>query len=758
MCVLAFAFGGRAAAITNLPHGAAAATGAVTFSGVVQDKNGDPVEGNANSVVQLSNLSGAQYSSPIAADGSFSLTVTQGSWFLAVKTNEVPGLPAQVNVYTTIDLSGNRTQNLRLPAVTLSATVVDSGASPVPNAKLHLVNGECSKPSFALFPGGAVAGGYYAVNDVTTDSTGLAAMTLLACADSPMSFQVTPPSGSGLAGTTFDLPGISQDTSVQVTLYSIYGDLTNSAGDPEAGQTVTLTQSTSASSRSRRAVSRSAGASASTTTDAKGFYGLSVHPATYTLTLSGKAPAGAALPKSYSVSVGGVNLRNGRVQNLKLPLVTLKATVLGPAGTPLTGASVQVPCTATNFSLFTGGAASGQVCGAAMTSSAGLAKVALLPASSATITVTPPSSAHACPASLSGVAVTASRSLTIPLTACVALTDGGFSPVTSAPSQGSQVRWNISGTTAHSVSDSSGMGLFDSGLLAPGASYSFAFTSAGSYGVVDNTTSHKATVAVPGSVTPYTGTPSTKFTVRWASQAPPSGYAADVQLLRPGTTAWTDWKVGTTATSATFIPDASLGTYSFRARLRKTANGNASGWSAPASAVAGVQLSDASFSPQNGLASRGSPVTWFLPASDASSHGVSDSSGMGLFDSGLLAPGASYSFAFTSAGSYGVVDHAASHGATVDVLGSVTPSTGTLSTQFTVRWASQAPLSGYAADVQLLRPGTTAWTDWKVGTTATSATFIPNAGLGTYKVRARLRKTTNGKASGWSPASSISVG
>ena len=127
------------------------------------------------------------------------------------------------------------------------------------------------------------------------------------------------------------------------------------------------------------------------------------------------------------------------------------------------------------------------------------------------------------------------------------------------------------------------MGLFGSGSLAAGGTYAFAFAEAGSYPVIDPGTGHTGSVAVPVTLTPATGTTGTHFAVRWASAAPPSGYLADVQILRPATSVWADWQPGTAATSASFTPDAGLGTYRFRARLRNTANGHTSGWSSTAS-------------------------------------------------------------------------------------------------------------------------------------------------------------------------------
>jgi hypothetical protein len=54
----------------------------------------------------------------------------------------------------------------------------------------------------------------------------------------------------------------------------------------------------------------------------------------------------------------------------------------------------------------------------------------------------------------------------------------------------------------------------------------------------------------------------------------------DVQVKRPGAASYTNWMPATTATTARFLPDAGPGGYSFRARLRDTTTGAASGYSA----------------------------------------------------------------------------------------------------------------------------------------------------------------------------------
>ncbi len=164
----------------------------------------------------------------------------------------------------------------------------------------------------------------------------------------------------------------------------------------------------------------------------------------------------------------------------------------------------------------------------------------------------------------------------------IAVSETGFSPQTSQVPQGSAAAWTISSsdTQAHSVTDASGMGLFDSGLRAPGASYTFVFSAAGTYKILDSSTQASSLVRVPvqGFGTTPSGPP---WQLVWSSSPGGFGFVFDVQIKRPNATGFSTWQNGVTAASAQFSPDAGAGTYSFRARLRNTGNGKASGWSPP---------------------------------------------------------------------------------------------------------------------------------------------------------------------------------
>ena len=60
-------------------------------------------------------------------------------------------------------------------------------------------------------------------------------------------------------------------------------------------------------------------------------------------------------------------------------------------------------------------------------------------------------------------------------------------------------------------------------------------------------------------------------------------------------------------------------------------------------------------------------------------------------------------------------------------------------------------------DVQLEPPNSAQFTTFAVGVTASTGSFTPSSGAGTYRFEARLRNISNGAYSSWSPARSISV-
>jgi virginiamycin B lyase len=158
--------------------------------------------------------------------------------------------------------------------------------------------------------------------------------------------------------------------------------------------------------------------------------------------------------------------------------------------------------------------------------------------------------------------------------------DSGCSPASLESGRGTVNRWSFYGPHVHRVADPSGMGLFDSGPKPAVSYYSTSLGAAGTYRYADPADPGFAgKVFVPVTALPFSGKTTATFTVTWAAAAPPAGRVYDVQIKRPGAADFSDWKLGTTATTAGFVPDAGVGGYTFRARMREPGSGKAIAYS-----------------------------------------------------------------------------------------------------------------------------------------------------------------------------------
>ena len=165
-------------------------------------------------------------------------------------------------------------------------------------------------------------------------------------------------------------------------------------------------------------------------------------------------------------------------------------------------------------------------------------------------------------------------------------------------------------------------------------------------------------------------------------------------------------------------------------------------------------VTDAGFAMAKATVSEGTTVRWTFQA--AANHTVTESA-IHLFDSHSRVPGSAFQFTFFAAGSYTFGDtlHPTLTGK-ITVPMNITPTSGTMTTTFKVKWATKNAPSGYLYDVQIQRPGGT-WTSWLSGQQARNAGFLPDAGAGTYQFRALLRNTQTQATSGYSSAKAITV-
>jgi plastocyanin len=161
----------------------------------------------------------------------------------------------------------------------------------------------------------------------------------------------------------------------------------------------------------------------------------------------------------------------------------------------------------------------------------------------------------------------------------------------------------------------------------------------------------------------------------------------------------------------------------------------------------------AGFSPKTAKGAIGTTFKW--TNNDSITHTTTQNAPLSLWNRSLMS-GHSFSKTINFAGSYPY--HCTIHKnmtGTVKVPIRVSPSSGSVGASFSVIVAAVTAPAGMVYDIQR-RKGTGSWTAWKTGIKAMKATFRP-ASKGTWSFRSRVRRTSNGARSGWSPARSISV-
>jgi hypothetical protein len=169
-----------------------------------------------------------------------------------------------------------------------------------------------------------------------------------------------------------------------------------------------------------------------------------------------------------------------------------------------------------------------------------------------------------------------------------------------------------------------------------------------------------------------------------------------------------------------------------------------------------VAVTDDAFTPTVIGLRRGGSVVWDWDG--ALHHTATDTTGMGLFDI-TGAPGdPSASFAYIAAGSYSY--YCILHpwmGGRVSVPMRAAPRRAGVHHAFVLIWARTAAPIGSVFDVQAQRPGGR-WRPLVVGASARQGTFVPDAGRGRYRFRARMRSSTSDAAARWSAPAGVWAG
>jgi plastocyanin len=167
----------------------------------------------------------------------------------------------------------------------------------------------------------------------------------------------------------------------------------------------------------------------------------------------------------------------------------------------------------------------------------------------------------------------------------------------------------------------------------------------------------------------------------------------------------------------------------------------------PAARAGTVTVMDMMFMPGTVSTTLGGSVTW----TNQDSLGHTITSDQRFWDSGTKVPGATYTRAFTSAGSFAY--HCSIHPEMHGKVSVPLTSSGTASKGYKLTWATVKGSNGISYDVQT-RLGKGKWVSLKAATTGSHAKFNP-ATSGKYSVRARTAK--GGARSGWSPTVTVTI-
>jgi plastocyanin len=169
-----------------------------------------------------------------------------------------------------------------------------------------------------------------------------------------------------------------------------------------------------------------------------------------------------------------------------------------------------------------------------------------------------------------------------------------------------------------------------------------------------------------------------------------------------------------------------------------------------------VSVDDNVFSPANVILNEGDSVHWTHVGN--SLHTVTGNHPFNLWDSGILNPGDTFDFVFTAGGTYGYhCDFHTSMKGNVRVRLRAFPRSGPVGTKFRITVATIDAPSPFVYDIQKADPGG-GFLDWMTGVVLKSSTFDSTGQpTGTYRFRSRLRNSSTGFSSDWSPPVSVSV-
>jgi hypothetical protein len=319
--------------------GVSSALGDNTFSGVLTDSTGAPLQ---NIGVYLNADNGDSAYAITDANGSYSITAPPQAYKLVLSGNgNGPGNLTTLILrqdQSTVDLtSGNIIRDLQIPTATLHVTVEDTNGNPVSGAGVtsYIQQGNSVTHIYPGDPGTTIS--YIGTTSaISTAADGTVDLTSVVGAEYGTGINGTSNSyicasvlgGSHCLSSPLTVAG---DTNVTITVpvsYTYSGILTGSDGlsIPNIGVYLTSTS----------------GNFGYATTDVGGHYSISLPPDTYAIKISGNGNGPGNLTSLIiNPTASTVDLTSDDVvQNLQIPTATLHVTVKDASGTVVPDATV----------------------------------------------------------------------------------------------------------------------------------------------------------------------------------------------------------------------------------------------------------------------------------------------------------------------------------------------------------------------------------------------------------------------------------
>ena len=300
-------------------------SGAATLSGVVRDGSGAPLP--AGMYLSLTGTNGTAQTTTTSG-GAYSLSVVPGSYQLRVNSNGTLG-STYFDIYNNVTIAANRSQDLAIPLRTVRIRVQSPAGLPVANVGVSVDTTSAGMAPIQFANDWTSGGGQFGASSQQTDSSGDVITQLLPTTGAHQA-RLAPPTGSGFANSNFQLPAITQDTTVNATLVAaatLSGVVRDGSGAPlPAGMYLSLTGTNG---------------TAQTTTTSGGAYSLSVVPGSYQLRVNSNGTLGSTYFDIYN----NVTIAANRSQDLAIPLRTVRIRVQSPAGLPVANVGVSVDTT-----------------------------------------------------------------------------------------------------------------------------------------------------------------------------------------------------------------------------------------------------------------------------------------------------------------------------------------------------------------------------------------------------------------------------